>query len=274
MSYHQSMARGKNVPSEIAMPPLPPEPIVEQPVIQQAVEHQEQVQEYEPKSAEREEIVVAPQSQPPQETAQAKNFRELREKAEKAHREAQQAAKERDELARRIKELEQQTNKDPYSLAPDDLVEGKHLSHHASEVRQLKEELHQYKQQWHQSSVESRLRSRYSDFDSVVNQDTLSTLSPAIAQSLKVLASTDLEAAGEAAYEFLRTKVPAVQQEAKYAQDVKTAQANATKPRPATSLSPQHGETPLSQANAFANGLTPELQKQLLKEMKDAARKY
>ena len=50
-----------------------------------------------------------------------------------------------------------------------------------------------------------------------------------------------------------------------------TAQRNAAKPRPTASISPQQGETPLSRANAFANGLTEEMKKQLYKEMLEAA---
>lgn len=275
MSYHAKSDMGKKSPQEeIAMPPLPPEVDTsneqsEQETAIDAASNQsgrpqsvgQQDIKHEPEPAVREESVVVQQ----QESAQAKNFRELREQKERI-------AKERDDMARRIKELEQAQNKDPYSLAPDDLVEGKHLSHHANELKQLKEELSQYKQQWHQNSVESKLRARYNDFDSVVNQNTLSQLSPAVAQSLKMLAQTDLEAAGEAAYDILRARAP--QQDNKYAQDVKTAQANSAKPRPVNSISPQHGETPLSQANAFANGLTPELQKKLLEEMNNARRSY
>jgi len=47
-------------------------------------------------------------------------------------------------------------------------------------------------------------------------------------------------------------------------------QANTAKPRPLTSVSPQSGESPLSRANAFAEGLTPELKKNLFKEMQEA----
>ena len=35
-------------------------------------------------------------------------------------------------------------------------------------------------------------------------------------------------------------------------------------------MSPQQGDSPLSRANAFANGLTPELRVQLIKEMEEA----
>jgi hypothetical protein len=52
--------------------------------------------------------------------------------------------------------------------------------------------------------------------------------------------------------------------------DRAAAQKNASKPKPLASVSPQQGDSPLSRANAFANGLTPELQKQLRQEMEEA----
>ena len=55
--------------------------------------------------------------------------------------------------------------------------------------------------------------------------------------------------------------------------DKAKAVINAQKPRPLTSISPQQGDSPLSKANAFANGLTPELQAQLLKEMKQSMKR-
>jgi hypothetical protein len=45
---------------------------------------------------------------------------------------------------------------------------------------------------------------------------------------------------------------------------------NMSKPKVSASLSPQQAESPLNKVNAFAKGLTPDLQKQLYKEMMDA----
>jgi hypothetical protein len=246
---------------EIAMPPIIEEQQAPQEQDTQQLEavQQEVVQEPKP------EQVVEKQ----QEAAQAKNFRELREKAERAAREAQQAQQERDALAQRIKELELMSqNKDEFSLAPDDLVEGKHLSRHVKELKEVREELNRYRQQNHQQTIESQLRSQYNDFDSIVTKDNLETLAPAVQQSLKALAQSDLKAAGEAAYEILRGKKTGFQNEAAL------VEKNSVKPRPLTSMSPQQGDSPLSKANAFANGLTPELQQQLLKEMNQARKGY
>ncbi len=266
MARHQ-LGMGK---PEIAMPPLPEE-IVEQ----QAAPVEDNISSTADNMSTDEQVVeqiqqesvqqIKVEQKPSQaETAQAKNFRELRDKAERV-------AQERDELARRIKELESSRNKEEFSLAPDDLVEGKHLSRHVSELKEVKEQLKRYEQHMHQNTVESKLRSKYSDFDSMVTADNLAKLNPSVARSLQALAATDLEAAGEAAYEVIKSLTPTTN---KYTHDVELAQKNSVKPRPLTSVSPQHGDSPLSKANAFANGLTPELQQQLLKEMQNARKAY
>lgn len=269
MSEFLAAQTGKKRP-EIAMPPIADEPVAHveaAPEVQMT--HHEPSEPTQVQEAPQEQAPNIPQQERPQETAQAKNFRELREKAERSAREAQQAQQERDALAQRIRELEQiSQSKDELSLAPDDLVEGKHLSRHIKELKEVKDELNRYRQQTHQQTIESQLRTQYTDFDSIVTKENLETLAPSVQQSLKALAQSDLKAAGEAAYEILRGKKTGFQNEAAL------AEKNSAKPRPLTSMNPQQGDSPMSKANAFANGLTPELQKQLLKEMQQARKGY
>ena len=61
-----------------------------------------------------------------------------------------------------------------------------------------------------------------------------------------------------------------IYREDNYSKDRDKAQSNASKPKPLASVSPQQGDSPLSRANAFANGLTDELKSQLRKEMEQA----
>ena len=58
----------------------------------------------------------------------------------------------------------------------------------------------------------------------------------------------------------------------KYENDRAKAMENAQKPRPSTAVNPTRSDSPLSRANAFADGMTPELKEQLRREMQ-AARK-
>ena len=80
--------------------------------------------------------------------------------------------------------------------------------------------------------------------------------------------STSFRAKAVSAYKHI--KKLGLYTEDTYQADRDLAQRNAAKPKPLVSVSPQQGDSPLSRANAFANGLTPELQKQLRQEMEDA----
>lgn len=222
------------------------------------------------------EVVEQPeqeQEQIQEETPQAKNFKALREKAEKMQRE-------RDEAYRLIKEYEAQTaakaqsaestvDDTDFNLGPDDLAEGKHLSKVAKKIKSLEDQLKNYQQQSYTATAESRLKSKYSDFEEVVNPDNIAQLRdayPSIASSIGN--NKDMYSAGESAYLFI--KKLGIVPDNSYDNDKVLAQRNSTKPRPLVSVSPQQGNSPLSRANAFENGLTEDLRKQLHKEMIDA----
>lgn len=202
-----------------------------------------------------------------QETAQAKSFRTLREKAEKAERE-------RDEAIRILQEIhsrqQPQAPEEDYnvSLEADALAEGKHLSKLQKKINKLEEQIKSFHNQSGAIATEAKLKSQFPDFDKVVNKDTIEALKaehPEIAHTLS--SATDLYSQGASAYKLI--KKLGIYQEDHYEADRALAQKNAAKPRPLASVSPQQGDSPLSHANAFANGLTPELQKNLWKEMQD-----
>lgn len=230
-------------------------------LIQQALEPQEstETQETQPQQ---------PQVQQTQEeSSQAKNFRALREAKEKAERE-------RDEALRFAQELKQAQPKQPeeddtINLGPDDLAEGKHLSKVDRKIKKLEEQLKQYQQQTTALSVEQRLKNDFRDIEKVVTKENIAALQeqyPEVAQTLS--SSTDPYAVGSAAYTLI--KKLGIYQEDNFEAERERAQKNASKPRPLTSVSPQQGDSPLSRANAFANGLTDDLRKQLLQEMNDS----
>ena len=195
-----------------------------------------------------------------QETYQAKNFRALREKAERVERE-------RNELAAQLREIEivkqrsLSEKEDDVSVAPDDLVEGKHLNKYDKKIKEIESRL-----------VENQLRSQYSDFDKVVSPENIKMLSetnPAIAQTLR--ANTDLYSQAVTAYTLIKNL--GIYQEDTYGSDRDKVARNNAKPRPLASVSPQQGDSPLSKANAFADGLTDELKQSLYKEMLEARKK-
>ena len=204
------------------------------------------------------------------ETNQANNFRAIKKAAE-------QAARERDELARRLQEYEKahkvESVDEDFSVNPDDLVEGKHLAKYAKRIKQLEEQQRQYMQQNSESTAEIKLRTQYPDFDKVMTLENVQALSyayPELAKSIN--ASNDLYDKAYSAYTLI--KKFGIYEEKPYEVEKQKAAANTAKPRPLASVSPQQGDSPLSRANAFAEGLTEDLRIQLRKEMEAARKLY
>lgn len=210
--------------------------------------------------------------QPQPQGYQAKNFAELRDARERAERE-------RDELRYRLQQIEMSKNqesiKEDFNITgnDDDLVEVKHLKAIAKRQKEFESQVKQYQQQYTQMTAEARLKSSYSDLEKVVTEDNIRKLKdqdPDLVASLQC--NPDTYSRYSAAYKAIKRL--GIYQEDSFEQDKQKAQYNANKPRPLTSVSPQQGQGPLSRVNAFANGLTPELKAQLIKEMQDARKKY
>lgn len=235
----------------------------------------DEVQEVQPEEVNQEVTESVTEQQTKQvEDHQAKNFRALQESKSKAERERDEAVRYVLELEQKYKPQVQQTQPEDedIGLRDDELAEGKHLSKFGRKIKRLEEELNQYKKQTTEQTAEMKLKSQYPDFDKVVNSDTIRSLQeqePELYDTIK--SSNDLYKQAVAAYKLIK-KNGIYQEPDMYDHDKQLAQRNSNKPKPSTTLSPQQGDSPLSRANAFAQGLTPELQKQLLKEMEEARR--
>lgn len=198
----------------------------------------------------------------------ANNIRALREKATRIERE-------RDEYMRRLEAYEAKS-KDPeedlsIDLGENDLAEGKHLTKIQKQLKRQREELQRTQDETRSLLVETRLKAEYPDIEKVVSADNIKALSelyPEIAQTLN--ASSDYYSKAKAAYTMI--KKFGIHVEDNYSSEREAVAKNAAKPRPLASVSPQQAESPLSRANAFANGLTEELKAQLRKEMDAAVR--
>src|SRR5665213_1128673 len=189
--------RGQGVAQEdIAMPPLEVEPAAE--AASQTLEEM-----FEEQDINDAETVPVPQAVAPveQRTTPQQSFRELSEKAKRAERE-------RDDLARRIQEMEQQRavphvhEEDDVRLNPDDLVEWKHVD---KKMRRYEEQLQAYQAQSAASAAEMRLRNQYPDFERVVtteNVEQLRSMYPDIADSLS--SNTDLYSKASSAYTLIK----------------------------------------------------------------------
>lgn len=197
--------------------------------------------------------------------APAESWKLLREKAERAERRA--AELEQALLAQNQKPQQDEEDFD-VSVDDDSLVEGKHLSKVSKKIKHLEKQLKQYEQQSTLSATEVRLKQRYADFDAVVSVENLDNLRihyPEIANTID--SSPDLYSKAVTAYTMIKNLGISPQHDP-YRQEKELAQRNAAKPKSLASISPQQGDSPLSKANAFANGtLTEEMKLQLWKEM-------
>ncbi len=226
----------------------------------------ENVSEHGEQSDSPSQVDVATQPTPPaQANSYEQNLKRLREKAERTDYLERELA--------RVMQEQQHANNVPHDdgsgFADDDLVEGKHLKRVKQELRDLKKEIESYKQTSATMTAEARIKAQYNDFDKVVTNDTIATLRneyPEIAATIN--SNSDVYTQAVAAYTLIKKLNIAPDEQ--YAADRNRVQANTTKPRPLTSVSPQSGESPLSRANAFAEGLTPELKKNLFREMQES----
>lgn len=202
------------------------------------------------------------------------NLRILREAREKAERE-------RDELMKYVLQMKQaelpQQKPQPVqeeeevniSFEDDSLLEGKHGKQLYKKLQQMEKKLAQYESKNSESIVETRIKSELPDFDAVVNQENISRLNEEFPEIATTLRDTkDLYSKATAAYKIM--KKFGIYRDKTFDQDKQIALKNSVKPRTVTSLNPQQGDSPLSKANAFANGMTKDLQAQLLKEMAEA----
>jgi len=209
---------------------------------------------------------AAEQAQVVQAKTKQDNLRALREKSERLERE-------RDEYMRQLKEAQASKDDSDLSLGDADLAEGKHLKKLQQEIKKLRQESEVNKQQSQVTQTEVRLKSQYSDFDKVVSADNIAALResyPELAASIN--ANNDLYSKAVSAYTMI--KKLGIHQEQVYAPEKARIAQNAAKPKPSATIAPQKSDSPLSQANAFANGLTPELQKQLWSEMNSLRKNY
>ena len=214
---------------------------------------------------------------------QARNFRAVKEAAERA-------ARERDEALARLRQYEnppyakttgiphehedEQEEFEDISVKPDDLVEGKHLIRYNKEIKDLKRQLKQFASQTHASMAEDRLRAQYPDFDKVMALENIRALSAAYPELAKSInATNDLYDKSVSVYTLIK-RFGIYDETPPYEAEKQKALANTAKPRPLASVSPQQGDTPLQRANIFAQGLTEDLKQKLREEMKAAAKKY
>lgn len=194
--------------------------------------------------------------EPPKEDIQEKNWKAARARME--------------EQTRQIQLLQHELELVRKSQGPKEEDEEQYLTDSERKLNQKIKALEQKVQQKEAKEADyvvDRLRSKYPDFDDVVNSENITYLQTNNAALAKALASLkdDPYEQGLAAYDALR-KTEWFQQRHTM-QDKAKLEQNSKKPMSVQAVRKQGA---LSEANTFANGLTPELKKQLQKEMAEA----
>lgn len=215
----------------------------------------------------------------PRDTEQARNFKAIKEAAARAARERDEALQRLQEYERRATNNSEVTPKyaeaeDDLNIKDDELAEGKHLQRLNTTIKKLQAKQRDLEQQSYTNSAEVQLRSKFSDFDKVMTLENIQTFSAAYPELAKSInASQNLYDKAVSAYTLIK-RFGIHDDEPAYSNERTKALENIAKPKPLASVSPQQGESPLSRANAFSQGLTEDLKKQLRKEMAEASKRY
>ena len=210
----------------------------------------------------------------------AENLRNLREARERAEWERDTLRNQLEQMQRYgqqkqqpVEELPEVEQEPQFDFADDALMEGKQVKKVFSsvnkELQAVKKQLKQFHSQSSEMAVEAKIKAVYPDFDDVVSVENVARLNADYPEIAKTLRDTpDIWNKASSAYSIM--KKFGIYRDKSFDEDKMKAIKNAQKPRPVASVNPQHGDSPLSKANAFANGLTPDLRKQMLKEMAEA----
>src|SRR5438445_184709 len=187
------------------------------------------------------EELMAPQQEAQQDVPEKRYKPTPQESIAALKKKAERMERERDEALLRAQQYEQQRPKEvtaaeeeDIDIGDNDLAEGKHLKKLKREVKQLKVQLQQNLDQSNASMIETKLRSTFTDFDSIVtkeNVEMLRDIEPELASTLA--SSKDMYATAVSAYKMIKRL--GINQN-HYDADKEVAQKNASKPRPLTSI--------------------------------------
>ncbi len=152
-------------------------------------------------------------------------------------------------------------------LSDDDLAEGRHLAQLAQEVKRMKEDLRRTREDAERIALENKLKHKHRDFDDVVTTENLNRLKAEQPEIYRTIVSAqDPYAQAVTAYQMLKKFGIVEEADASLHKLV----ANSSKPRLSGSSNTMRSSTALANANSFADGITPEMRRALLKEMNDA----
>jgi len=225
------------------------------------------------------EVEKSPEIAPVQETQKETSMRILRERAEAAER----RSLELERMVQMNMSQNQQSNKmqlvddeDDFDLSDDTYIEGKHFKKYVrnlkQELKNTKKQFEDYNQKQAQYQAEIRLKSQFSDFDSVVcteNIEKLREQKPILFRT--IMANPDIYDKGYAAYEFIKNSGILSNE---YQELDRRVEENKSKPRSAANASPQSGDTPLTRVGDYDRRILTEDRKDQLRRQVEEAKRY
>lgn len=238
-------------------------------------------EETEQPTPEPEEVVEEPKIKVSKQNEE--NIRMMRKAKEKAERE-------RDEIFRLLQmqqlkdsmpkqQQQQEEEPDPFQdISDENLVEGKDVKRLYKEIKQLKNTIKnnqtyalEEQRRTQESILQSRILATCPDYSSVVTQDAIDAfkeIDPYTAAS--IAANPDPYSQAIAAYNVIKRSIVHTTPQSEI--NKKIVEKNLSKPKPAASINPQRGDSPLAKAHAFSQGMTDEYRDSLLREMQLARR--
>lgn len=235
----------------------------------------------------QEELSTPEPNESVEESPQERNWREMRESLK-------ELKKQNEELSTKLSQREQQEAYQQWQLQqqqasyqsqypasqPEETYEDDDLLT-AAQAKKLaadlaKQEVEKYFKQQEAQNVPQRLQQQYNDYADIVNQENVQKLiqeDPETAEDIESLKSDPMRMS-RMLYKTLKARYGEQKKEEDPFVMAKKKEAQERQERAPSSSSAVPKRSALAEANAFAQGLTPELKQQLLSEMDEAAKRY
>lgn len=202
-----------------------------------------------------------------QEDGQDRNWKQARQRIKEKEEESKYLKQQVDLLAQQLNDIRGHTKKQPEPEETQWLTDTERRL--ANEIKELKQNFEKQKEKEGDYLLD-RLKMKFPDFEHIVTAENVIQLkrdNPVLAKAIASLQGDQFEQ-GVAAYEILKRSGYTGDGQTMY--DKSKIDKNQKKP---VSVQAVRKEGALGEANRFAMGLTPDLAKQLNKEMADACKR-
>jgi hypothetical protein len=218
--------------------------------------------------------------EPKREDTKEQNMRALRQQAEderRARLDTERKLQELEQFVRGQQPQQQQPVEEEvdFDIKDEDFVEGKHVKKpmrkFQKELKETRKKLEEQSQYFASVTAETRLKSQFNDFDTIVTKENLERLAqtkPSLYRTM--MSNPDLYDKGYTAYEMIRGSGINTTE---YETEDNRINSNKTKPRSVSAAAPQAQEAPLARAADYDRRvLTEERKEQLRRQVEEAKR--